>query len=134
MVSWGIQVLHPHACAGMHGGLSLGPAMPNHLILQGLVYDELPFRADLRAMQALDWGFGVSAKFLAFKFQLSFSAEGYVDDPAWRSDAPPGIHVDDYKQRMGWIDKAALKYHQLMNGKCKQRMLAELRILAAYDE
>jgi len=103
-------------------------------VLQGLVYDELPFRADLRAMQALDWGFGVSAKYLVFKFQLSFSAQGYVDDPAWRSDAPPGIRVDDYKQRMDWIDEAARKYHKLMNGKCKQRMLAELRILAAYEE
>ena len=133
MVSWGIQVLHPHACAGMHGGLSLGPAMPNHLILQGLVYDEFPFRADLRAMQALDWGFGVSAKFLAFKFQLSFSAEGYVDDPEWRSDALPGVRVDDYKERMKWIDGAARKYHGLMIGEFRERLLAELRILADYE-
>ncbi|WP_231385695.1 hypothetical protein [Thiomonas sp. FB-6] len=102
-------------------------------VLQGLIYDELPFRADLRAMRALDWGFGVSAKYLVFKFQLSFSAEGYVDDPEWRSDAPPGIRVDDYKERMEWIDKAALKYHELMSGKHKQRMLAELRTLADYE-
>jgi hypothetical protein len=102
-------------------------------VLQGFTYGGLMFRRDLHLTRALDWGFGVSEKALMFKFQLSFSAEEYVEDPEWRSDAPPGIRVEDYKERMEWIDKAALKYHQLMNGKCRQRMLAELRILGSYE-
>jgi hypothetical protein len=68
-----------------------------------------------------------------FKFQLSFSAKEYVEDPEWRSDAPPGIRVEDYKERMKWIDRAAQKYHDLMTGEHRQRMLAELRILASYE-
>jgi hypothetical protein len=66
---------------------------------------------------------------LTFRMQLSFSASEFVEDPEWRSDAPPGIRLFDYRERMEWISDTADQYHKLMCGRCQSRMLDELRIL-----
>ncbi|MDE2479751.1 MAG: hypothetical protein KGM87_12725 [Betaproteobacteria bacterium] len=104
-------------------------------VLQGFTYGVTLFSKSLALVRFGDeWlHLHLSERSVAFKFQLSFSARDYVPDPAWRSDAPPGIRVEDYKERMDWIDDAAGKYHALMYGECQQRMLAELRILADYE-
>jgi hypothetical protein len=103
-------------------------------VLQGFIYEDMPFRASLYTMRTLERHLALSERYLSFKIQLSFSAKGYVEDPAWRSDAPPGIRVENYKQRMQWIRKTASKYHHLMNGEGCPRLLAELRILADHDD
>ncbi len=103
-------------------------------VLQGFVYEDLPVRASLYTARTLERHLALSERYLVFKIQLSFSAKGYVEDPAWRSDAPPGIRVENYKERMKWIGNAAKRYHSLMNGACRDRLLAELRILADHDD
>ncbi|MBU6439742.1 MAG: hypothetical protein KGJ03_11125 [Betaproteobacteria bacterium] len=102
-------------------------------VLQGFTYGAALFPTSLALARGMDELLHLSERFIAFKFQISFSAEVYVSDPAWRSDAPPGIRVEDYKERMDWINDAARKYHKLMNGECRERLLAELRILGDYE-
>ncbi len=103
-------------------------------VLQGFIYEDMPLRVALYTMRTLERHLALSERYLSFKIQLSFSAKGYVEDPAWRSDAPPGIRVENYKERMQWIRKTANKYHHLMNGECCPRLLAELRVLADHDD
>ena len=102
-------------------------------VLQGLIYADDKFVADLEQSRFLRENLPGADRMLMFKLQLSFSAEEYADDPRWRSDAPPGIRLQDYKERMSWIDNAALRYHQLMNSECRARLLEQLRALANQD-
>ena len=102
-------------------------------VLQGFIYEDMPFRASLYTLRTLERHLALSERYLSFRIQLSFSAQGYVQDPAWRSDAPPGIRVENYRERMQWIKRTAGKYHLLMNGECRTRVLAELRTLADHD-
>ena len=103
-------------------------------VLQGLIYGNPRFRKEielgrLTGMPPLSY-----MPFICFRMQLSFSASEYVDDPDWRSDAPPGIRIDNYHERMDWIRDTAGQYHKLMSGPCRKRLLAELRTLADHDD
>ena len=103
-------------------------------VLQGLIYGNPRFRKEielgrLTGMPPLSY-----MPFICFRMQLSFSASEYVDDPDWRSDAPPGIRIDNYHERMDWIRDTAGQYHKLMSGPCRRRLLAELRTLADHDD
>ncbi|MDE2121024.1 MAG: hypothetical protein KGJ64_10045 [Betaproteobacteria bacterium] len=102
-------------------------------VLQGLIYSEPAFQEDLERGRMVRDNTTLDKHILLFKLQLSFSAEGYCEDPERRSEAPQGIHLHQYKERMAWIKKAAERYHQLMSGPKRPRMLAELRKLADHD-
>jgi len=65
--------------------------------------------------------------------RIILSAEEYSTDDEFRSDAPRGIFLEQYKERMQWIKTTAQRYHQLMSGSKSERMFAELRKLAAWD-
>lgn len=102
-------------------------------VLQGLVYDSCSVQTELELGGFVRDKVPKAQSFLMFKLQLSFSAEEYVEDTKWRSDAPEGIRISDYRERMKWIGDAAKQYHRLMTGEHRQAMLAQLRILADHD-
>ena len=102
-------------------------------VLQGLVYDACSVQTDLALGGFVRDRVPKAQSFLMFKLQLSFSAEEYVDNAPWRADAPEGIRISDYNERMKWIDQAAGDYHKLMQGSGRARLLEQLRILADHD-
>ena len=102
-------------------------------VLQGLVYSDGDFVKDLERARLFRDGMNADKHIYLFKLQLSFSAEETTDDDEFRSEAPRGISLECYKQRMHWIKKTAQQYDKLMSGEKRQRMLAELRKLAEWD-
>ena len=102
-------------------------------VLQGLVYSDDDLIRDLERGRFFRDRMRLDRLFYLFKLQLSFSAEEYTDDDEFRSEAPRGIALEHYKERMDWIKNTAQQYDDLMYGKKRQRMLAELRKLAEWD-
>ncbi|WP_026285457.1 hypothetical protein [Thiomonas sp. FB-6] len=102
-------------------------------VLQGLVYSDTGLLQDLQKSRLTRDGMKLDKYVYLFKLHLSFSAEEYSTDDEFRSDAPRGIFLEQYKERMQWIKTTAQRYHQLMSGSKSERMFAELRKLAAWD-
>ena len=102
-------------------------------ILQGLIYGDAHFVQELEQTRSSLERWPNLRTLTMFKLQLSFSAQEYVESPEWRSDAPFGIRLQDYKERMDWIKDTAQQYDRLMSGSCRQGMLDELRTLARFD-
>ncbi len=100
-------------------------------VLQGLIYGNPKFQEELETARKMGMPMNSKGTPLTFRMQLSFSASEFVEDPEWRSDAPPGIRLFDYRERMEWISDTADQYHKLMCGRCQSRMLDELRILGS---
>ena len=98
-------------------------------VLQGLIYGNPKVQKELERARKMGMPMNSKGTPLTFRMQLSFSASEFVEDPEWRSDAPPGIRLFDYRERMEWISDTADQYHKLMCGRCQSRMLDELRIL-----
>ena len=102
-------------------------------VLQGLVYSDDDLIRDLERGRFFRDRMRLDKLFYLFKLQLSFSAEEYTDDDEFRSEAPRGIALEHYKERMDWIKNTAQQYDKLMFGDKRERMLAELRKLAEWD-
>ena len=95
------------------------------IVLQPLIYDDEEFAWWLRR-QRKAW-----VKWASPTLQLVFAAACDTDDPELKSVAPDDMVLEDFKSRFFWIEKAANKYHGLMQ-KRQLDMEAELQIIASW--
>jgi hypothetical protein len=118
-------------------------------VLQGLIYDNPDFkfwlaqqRAGLAASDQIaesqlsntpsDAFDSQSAamrvvRALVPSLQLVLTSADTTNDIEFRSDAPDRLVLEDYQQRMSWIQDAAKKYHGLMQGDRRKTMLDYLK-------
>ncbi|MFM0631124.1 DUF2515 family protein [Paraburkholderia xenovorans] len=125
-------------------------------VLQGLIYDDPAFvwwlgnqRAALAAsddtafndrMQLSRYfpsdGSDLAAmaliRALVPNLQLVLTSEDTTQDPDFLSVAPDRTVLQNYLQRMFWIKGVAKKYHDLMQGPYKQKMLDSLATIAQW--
>jgi hypothetical protein len=94
-------------------------------VLQPLIYDDEEFAWWLR-QQRKAW-----VKWASPTLQLVFAAACDTDDPELKSVAPDDMVLENFKSRFFWIEKAANKYHGLMQ-KRQLDMEAELQIIASW--
>ncbi len=66
--------------------------------------------------------------------QLVLTSDDTTDDLKFRSDAPDRLVLEDYQQRMGWINSAALKYHKLMQGDKREAMFNYLEEIMSWAD
>ncbi|MFM0631121.1 DUF2515 family protein [Paraburkholderia xenovorans] len=64
--------------------------------------------------------------------QLVLTSDDTTDDPDFLSVAPDRTILQDYQQRMSWIQAVANKYHRLMRGRRKDRLRDELEKIAEW--
>lgn len=95
------------------------------IVLQPLIYEDEGFAWWLR-QQRKAW-----VKWASPTLQLVFAAACDTDDPELKSVAPDDMVLEDFKSRFFWIEKAANKYHGLMQ-KRQLDMEAELQIIASW--
>jgi hypothetical protein len=94
-------------------------------VLQPLIYDDDVF-AFFVAAQRLPL-----ANRLAPPLELVFAAACETHEPELKSVAPEGTRVEEYKNRMEWITKAADKFHKLMQTR-QAYMESELKTIASW--
>ena len=92
-------------------------------VLQPLIYEDPAF-SRWTAFQR--WPI---VKCLSPTYEITFTHRCEIDDPQLKSVAPDDMVVEDYDSRMGWIDKAAIKFHGLMIKK-ENYMIGELNTIA----
>ncbi|MBB5020672.1 hypothetical protein HNQ59_003997, partial [Chitinivorax tropicus] len=78
------------------------------VVLQPLIYEQADFKRALATMRS--W----PIRWISPKQQIVFTNHCETDDPKLKSEAPEDMIVEDYRSRMGWIGKAADKFHGLM--------------------
>ncbi len=93
-------------------------------ILQPLIYDDPVFSKWLTRERKY-W------RWVAPTYQLVFTHECRESNPQLKSVAPGDMKVEDEESRMKWIEKAAKKFHELMNDQ-EAHMLGELRTMASW--
>lgn len=89
-------------------------AIANHeqgAVLQPLIYEDPDFNkwTARERWKLVHW--------MAPTYELVFSHECTIDDPELKSIAPDDLVVENFKSRMDWIVKAAVKFHDLMHTK-----------------
>lgn len=94
-------------------------------VLQPLIYDDPDFNkwTARERWWLVHW--------MAPQYELIFSHECSIDDPALKSMAPDDLIVENFESRMRWINKAAVKFHSLMTDNASY-MLSELRTIAGW--
>jgi len=93
-------------------------------ILQPIIYNDPVFSKWLiRERKYWRWA--------APTYQLVFTHLCSESNPALKSVAPNEMKVENEKNRMKWIEKAANKFHELMNDQ-EAHMLNELKIIATW--
>jgi hypothetical protein len=123
-------------------------------VLQGLIYDKLLFRAGLNLQSAAlaprptdnvivaaiqgpigmaEFDASVIAHALIPNLELVLTADDTTDDENFKSLPKRDIKLQDYKQRIGWINDAANKYDNLMTG-YKSEMHAHLARIASWGD
>lgn len=95
-------------------------------VLQKVIYDDPDF-----SYWAKFERHPLVPSFLSPTYQLVFSHHCDIDKPELKSVAPDDLIVEDYRNRMKWITKAANKFHDLMD-KNKDYLEQELRAIAAW--
>ena len=96
-----------------------------HEVLQELIYKDPEFNR-WTARERWWW-----IHWAAPTYELVFTHECTAGDPELKSVAPDDLIVEDFKSRMGWIVKAAEKFHNLMATK-NSHMMAELNTMAGW--
>ncbi len=94
-------------------------------ILQPLIYNDPVFKKWL--IRERQWWI----RWASPTYQLVFTHQCSERDPQLKSVAPGDMKVEEEKSRMAWIEKAANKFHELMNDE-EVHMLNELRIMATW--
>ena len=94
-------------------------------ILQPLIYNDPVFSKWLGRER--QWWMRLAAP----TYQLVFTHQCSERDPQLKSVAPNEMKVEDEESRMKWIEKAANKFHELMNDQ-EAHMLNELKIIATW--
>ncbi|WP_133646637.1 DUF2515 family protein [Paraburkholderia flava] len=123
-------------------------------VLQGLIYDNAIFQAGLDLQSALlskkptdnpvmavaMGPVGITAFELSILahatipgLQLVLRAEDNTSNMDYRSDAPDGIVLQNYLERMRWITNAAGKYDKLMRNRTAE-MHAHLTTIASFGD
>ena len=102
-------------------------------ILQPLIYDDPVFKKWLARERATS---GLLRKtwilsWMTLTYQLVFTHQCSERDPQLKSVAPGDMEVENEKSRMKWIEKAAKKFHELMNDE-EAHMLNELKTMATW--
>ncbi|AOK18143.1 hypothetical protein WT26_20355 [Burkholderia cepacia] len=119
-------------------------------VLQGLIYDDPNFKRWLgvqraalatsddtainESMNAMKYGLSDGSEIalspviraLVPNLQLVLTSDDKTENIEFRSDARDRLVLEDYQQRMDWIQKAAEKYDELMQGKRRHTMLGYL--------
>ena len=103
-------------------------AIANHEqgeVLQPLIYEDPEFNrwTARERWWLIHWA--------APTYELVFTHECTTRDPELKSVAPDDLIVEDFKSRMGWILKAAEKFHDLMHTKTTH-MTTELNTMAGW--
>ncbi|WP_250471108.1 hypothetical protein [Caballeronia sp. GAFFF1] len=101
-------------------------------VLQGLIYDDPSFCGWLGTQRIASKAPLVGA--LVPSLRLVLSPEYQTDDEELNSDAPEGLVLEDYRQRMSWIKGAARKYHNLMQGKRRSQMYVFLTEIKSWGD
>ena len=70
-------------------------------------------------------------RWAAPRYELVFTHQCSERDPELKSIAPDDMIIEDFESRMKWIEKAAHKFHKLMDTKT-EHMLAELNTIASW--
>jgi len=120
-------------------------------VLQGLIYDEPAFQRWLNmqrvalsasddtaihsSMEAMRYGLSDGSdialslllRALVPNLQLVLTSGDTTDDAEFQSNAPDRLVLQDYQKRMDWIQKAAMKYHGLMQGDRRETMIGYLK-------
>lgn len=94
-------------------------------VLQPLIYDDPVFRK--WTARERHW----LVHWAAPRYELVFAHQCATDDLWLKSIAPDNMVVEDFKSRMGWIEKAAKKFHGLMQEQ-EKHMLTELQTIAGW--
>lgn len=94
-------------------------------ILQPLIYDEEIFAKWSRRQR---WPI---VRSLSPKFELVFSHQCSECDENLKSEAPKDMRVEDFRNRMNWIEEAALQFHGLMQTKSSY-MNQEIRTISSW--
>jgi len=91
--------------------------------LEHLLARERAISGLLRKTWILSW--------MTLTYQLVFTHQCSERDPQLKSVAPSDMEVENEKSRMKWIEKAAKKFHELMNDE-EAHMLNELKTMATW--
>jgi len=94
-------------------------------ILQPLIYNDPVFKKWL--IRERQWWI----RWASPTYQLVFTHLCSESDPQLKSVAPGDMKVEEEESRMAWIEKAAKKFHELMNDQ-EAHMLGELRTIATW--
>jgi len=94
-------------------------------ILQPLIYED-PVFSKWTARER-HW----LVRWAAPRYELVFTHQCSERDTELKSVAPDDMIIEDFESRMKWIEKAAHKFHKLMDTKT-EHMLAELNTIASW--
>ena len=94
-------------------------------VLQPLIYENPDFAYWAKAQRS--WWI----KWASPTYQITFTHACETNKPELKSIAPDDLVVEDFKNRMDWIGKAAEKFHGLMQSK-KSYMTQELQTMAGW--
>jgi hypothetical protein len=96
------------------------------MVLQPLIYNDPNFVFWLKLQR------NPLVQLVSPTLELVFAAGCETNNPELKSVAPDGIELENYKQRMDWINKAAKQFHGLMQNN-KDYMEGQLQTMASWN-